>query len=118
MNIYERIKTLCKQQNLTVTSLEKELGFAKGSLSKIDSHKPSSERIHKLADRLGVSASYILTGETDSYYTNKETARYAQEIFENPDLRALFDAGFDSTPEDLKMATDLLKRLKGTNSDE
>lgn len=51
------------------------------------------------------------------YYTDPETAAVAQELFDDPDLRVLFDAARDSKPEDLRMAADLLRRLKGTNPD-
>ena len=54
-------------------------------------------------------------GEFPSYYENEETAEIAQELYENEDMRLLFDAAKDSRPEDLKMAADLLKRLKATN---
>lgn len=54
-------------------------------------------------------------GEIPSYYENEETAEIAQELYENEDMRLLFDAAKDSRPEDLKMAADLLKRLKATN---
>ena len=55
--------------------------------------------------------------QQDDYYINPETAKVAQAIFDDTDLHALFDAAQDSKPEDLKMAADLLRRLKGTNSD-
>lgn len=55
--------------------------------------------------------------EIPSYYENEETAEIAQELYENEDMRLLFDAAKDSKPEDLKMAADLLKRLKSTNPD-
>lgn len=55
--------------------------------------------------------------QQDKYYINDETARVAQAIYDDSDLHALFDAAQDSKPEDLKMAADLLRRLKGTNSD-
>lgn len=54
-------------------------------------------------------------GEFPSYYENEETAEIAQELYENEDMRLLFDAAKDSRPEDLKMAADLLMRLKATN---
>lgn len=54
-------------------------------------------------------------GKIPSYYENEETAEIAQELYENEDMRLLFDAAKDSRPEDLKMAADLLKRLKATN---
>ena len=51
------------------------------------------------------------------YYTDPETAQLAQELFEDKDLRMLFDAARDSKPQDLQMAADLLRRLKETNPD-
>lgn len=57
----------------------------------------------------------IERGEIPSYYDDDETAEIAQELYENEDMRLLFDAAKDSRPEDLKMAADLLKRLKATN---
>lgn len=54
MSKYERIKELCKDRGVTITGLEKELGFARGSLSKIDKNKPSYERLEKLANYFGV----------------------------------------------------------------
>ena len=53
--------------------------------------------------------------QQDTYYINPETARVAQAIYDDSDLHALFDAAQNSKPEDLKMAADLLRRLKGTN---
>ena len=55
--------------------------------------------------------------QQDDYYINPETAKVAQAIFDDTDLHALFDAAQNSKPEDLKMAADLLRRLKSTNSD-
>ena len=46
------------------------------------------------------------------YYINHETARMAQTIFENKELRALFDAAQDAKPDDLKTAYDVLLALK------
>lgn len=61
--IYKRIKELCKASGDTITGLEAKLGFARGSLSKIDKNKPSSERVRKLAEYFNVTQNYILTGE-------------------------------------------------------
>ena len=51
--------------------------------------------------------------EKHSYYLDKETSEKAKELFENSDMRVLFDAARGSKPEDLQMAADLLRRLKG-----
>ena len=51
------------------------------------------------------------------YYTDPETAKVAQEVFDNPDLRMLFHAARDAKPEDIKLAADMLRRFKETNPD-
>lgn len=61
--IYERIKALCKKNKISVNLLELELGIAKGSLCKIDKHKPSSERMQAIAMRLSTTVDYLMTGK-------------------------------------------------------
>lgn len=65
--------------------------------------KISAERLQTIADYLGVSYWYLLTGEKDGYYINPETAEMAQELFDNRDLRLLFDVARDVTPEQLRI---------------
>lgn len=79
MRIYERIRNLCKVNGITVTGLEKSLGFARGSLSKIDTNRPSFERISKLADSLGVTTDYLMTGETQSWLASVNTTVKSQQ---------------------------------------
>lgn len=116
--IYQRIKDLCKQKGLTVTGLEKELGFSRGSLIKIDKSTPSVDRLQKIADRLGVTSDFLMHGkESEMYYINEETAEIAQKIFTNPDLKVLFDAAQGVSPENIKLAAQMLERMKETNPD-
>lgn len=65
--IYERIKHLCKQNGLSVNLLEKELGLSRGSLCKIDKHKPSTEKMQTLAKRLGTTVDYLISGEENKF---------------------------------------------------
>ena len=46
------------------------------------------------------------------YYLNDETAAIAQNIFENKELRLLFDAAKDAEPEDLETVHSMLLALK------
>lgn len=62
MLTYETIKKLCKAQGVTVTGVEKELGFARGSLCKVNTNKPSMEKVQKLANYFSVSVEYLMTG--------------------------------------------------------
>ena len=69
-----------------------------------------------IAEYFHVSVDYVMTGEEkeggEKYYLNEETAEMAQALFENKDLRVLFDAAKDASPEDLKTTYDMLMALK------
>ena len=62
---------------------------------------PKSDKLRKIADALGVSVDTLITGE--HYYIDPDTAQIAQEIYENKELRILFDASRKATPEQLKL---------------
>lgn len=116
MTVYERIESLRKERKISQGNLEKELGFSNGSISKWKTSMPKPERLQKIADYFGVTVDYLMTGnESDGkerYYTNDETASIAQEIFDNKELRLLFDAAKDAQPDDLQTVHQMLLALK------
>lgn len=63
MNLKERIKTLCKERGITVNKLEKTLGFGTGYVSKLDNSTPNTAKIKLIADYLGVTVDYLMTGK-------------------------------------------------------
>lgn len=117
--LYEVIKSLCDERGIALTALEKQLGFSRGSLGKLKSGiKPSAERLQKIADFFNVSVEYLSTGkQPENYYLNDETAQIAQEIFDDPNLRALFCAARGVKPEQMKLAEQMLRQFKETNID-
>ena len=121
MTRYEKIKELSKEKGITITGLEKELGFARGSLSKIDKNTPSIDRLEKLSNYFDIRIEYFLEdekkGSDDKYYQDQDTVYLAQTIFDNPDLHALMDAAKDCRSEYIRSAVQLLKTLKETNPD-
>ena len=122
MKIYDRIKELCKEKGITITGLEKELGFARGSLSKIDKNRPSIDRIQKLSNYFNKPVNYFTSdtvqniGHQKEYYEN-ETYEMAQAIFDRPDLHALMKAAMDCDPDQIQSVADMLLRFKETNID-
>ena len=116
MTVYERIESLRKERKISQGNLEKELGFSNGSISKWKTSMPKPERLQKIADYFGVTVDYLMTGnESDGkerYYTNDETASIAQEIFDNKEMRLLFDAAKDAQPDDLQTVHQMLLALK------
>lgn len=140
----ERIKELRTMRGMSQQDLADLLDLNKVTISQYErgARKPDLNVLTALSDIFNVSVDYIL-GNDDmtvrivgkdglqkldgvsnlgqhnkaQWYINEETAKIAQEIFDDPNKRALFDAARDSRPEDLKMATDLLERFKETNTD-
>jgi transcriptional regulator with XRE-family HTH domain len=121
MEWFERIKMLRKQKGWSQDTLAQKAGYTDRSMiSKIEKGCVDLQRsqLIKFAEVLGTTASELIgessSGEIEGYYTN-DTLEAAQKLFEDRDMRILFDAARDSRPEDLQMAADLLKRLKATN---
>lgn len=106
--LYERIKELCKIKRVSVSQLEKDLGFAKGSISKIDRHKPSADKIEKLSEYFGVQFNE-LTGSV--YYEDEETREYALFLKVHPEYKVLFDASRRVKPEDIALVQALIERF-------
>lgn len=121
MNTVEKIKSICKEKKIPISRLEKECGFANGYIGQLKKGSVPSDRLLKISDYLGVAPTKLADDDVKNnvhesgYYFNDETAKVAQELFEDPDLRMLFDAARNARPEDLKMAADLLRRFKETN---
>lgn len=85
---------------------------------------PRMGKLQLLADYFHVEKSALIELQSDvghkeqTYYTNPETAKVAQEIFDNSDLRILFDAAKDSSPEQLKLAAEMLRQFKKTSGED
>ncbi len=62
MSMLVNIQVLCKEHGISVPSLEKELGFGKGSIYKWDKNSPSIDKLQKVADYFEVSVERILYG--------------------------------------------------------
>lgn len=114
MTTYEKIKYLCDQKGIAITVLEKEIGFGRGSIGKLKTGSTTLKRLQIIADYFGVDVEYFsdTAKEEGKYYINEETAQLAQALFENRDLRVLFDAAKDASPEDLQTTYDMLMALK------
>lgn len=79
---------------------------------------PSRTTQEQLADYFNVTLDYLMGRDDHSiYYLTPETAQIAQRVFDDPNLKVLFDAANGASPEDIKLAAEMLKRLKETNPD-
>lgn len=99
--MYEIFEKLLNARGITIYKFCKETGVSESTI---------------YTWRKKVTADYLMTGkekDADSkYYLNDETAAIAQNIFENRELRLLFDAAKDAEPEDLETVHSMLLALK------
>lgn len=127
-NFQNVLKSLRKSEGLTQTDLASALNISRSAIGMYESgaREPDFETLEMIADYFNVDVDYLMgrTNKTtklinpnaDShYYLNEETRAIAQDIYENPDLRILFDASKNTTPEDLKFIIEMVKRMKGEN---
>ncbi|MGO5051210.1 helix-turn-helix domain-containing protein [Lachnospiraceae bacterium LCP25S3_G4] len=115
--MYEVFVELLQRFNVTAYKVAKETGISQTTFSNWKSGRsiPKADSLQKIADYFNVSVEYLMTGEEkncgDAYYLNDETAQIAQEIFDNPDMKGLFDIARDTPPERLKTYCEFLKKL-------
>lgn len=92
--MYKKIKDLCNKAGITITGLESTLGFARGSLSKIDNHKPSAEKLQKIADYFGIRVDWLQG--TSEYKTDDELfLSYSENNLSITDVIPLIQYGAD-----------------------
>ena len=112
MKIQENIRRLRKDRKLSQTDLAEAIGVSTAAISSYETgaHVPPLDVIQLLATFFHVPIVDI-TGDDREYYMSDTTAALAQELFDNPDLRMLLDAGRKAKPEDIQMAAEMLRRL-------
>lgn len=80
MTTLDRIKTLCKEKGINITSLEKECGFSQNSIVKWAKTSPSADRIISVSKFFNVSADYLLC------LTDKPRPLETGNIIKRPDF--------------------------------
>lgn len=115
MTFNERLKELRERRGLSQVALADKLGVSKSAVSMYErgERNPDFETLEIIADFFNVDMNYLLGKDDGStYYLDPEAAEMAKEIFEDPNLRILFDASRKVSKEDLQLVVDMVKRLK------
>lgn len=121
MAFSDSLQELRTKAHLTQEELSKRTGLSKSAIGMYEQGRrfPSEEVLELFADFFNVNMDTLL-GKTkrSTYYLDPETAKLAQEVYDNPDLRILFDASRDLRPEDIKFVVDMINRMKRSDSHE
>lgn len=115
--VFDRVKQLCKMNQITMKKLEQDLGISPNSAYRWKTFNPATETLNKLAEYFDVSQEYILTGkdtiaEKYEYYTDPETAELIEVIKTSPELKAIFRVTRSMPKERLDAIYNLIKDLK------
>lgn len=118
----EYVRDLCKQKGIAISKLEKDLGFSNGYLNPKKMDNIPYDRALLIYKYLGgdlniMTGTDTVIGEEMPYYLNDETREIAQEIFDNPDLKSLFDMSRKMSPERLKAHIEFMKNLQNSESE-
>lgn len=62
--LYKKIQKICDSKGLTVSGLEKDLGFSNSTIRKWKNSSPSIENLKKVADYFGITVDELISEET------------------------------------------------------
>ena len=125
---YRLIKAM-DREGIRAADLARKTGLLESTISQYRSGyaKPKVERLALLANALHVNPVWLMgldvpmdvqtNAPPTDYYLDPEAAEIAQRVFDDPDLRILFHAAQDVSPENIRLAAEMLRRMKETNPD-
>lgn len=108
------IRSLRIKENLTQEELAKIIKVSRSTMGSYEqgTRDPTIETLERFADYFNVDMNYLTGTVSEEYYLDLKSRQVAQEIFVNKELRALFDASRNASPEDLEIVKNLLLSLK------
>lgn len=77
--IYKSISRLCAEKGLTISVLERKLGFGKSTIAKWKTAEPGAEKLAAVAKRLGVSMEALIYGEEPGCISGSVTVLHSGE---------------------------------------
>ncbi|MCB6475556.1 helix-turn-helix domain-containing protein [Emergencia timonensis] len=114
MAFNDRLKELRERKGISQASLADDLGVSKSAISMYErgERNPDFETLETIADYFNVDMNYLLCKEDRSiYYLDPEAAEMAQEMYDRPEMKVLFDASRKATKEDIEQVAEILKKL-------
>lgn len=101
--LYKRIEKLCKENNVNVTTMCKETGVSRGSMTDLKSGRKkslSTETIAKISEYFAVTTDYLITGnKQDSFDLSDDDIKFA--LFNGSE--GITDAMFDEVKQFAEM---------------
>lgn len=115
-----KLNEIKESKGYTLKEISNLTQIPHSSISKIFAgfnKNPTIDVLQKIANALGCGIDDFINYEVEpksAYYTDRQTNEIAQEIYENKDLRILFDASKNLSPEDIQAVVEIAKRIQST----
>lgn len=115
--LYDSLAKLLKERDISWYKLGKDTGISQQTIHnwRIGRNEPGREALNKIAEYLGVSVDYLVSGREEppqpKEFNNKLDAM-KEELRRRPDKRILFDAMDGATEEDIKRVVAIIEALK------
>lgn len=114
------IKKARLQQNMTLDDVAKIVGVSRQTIQRYESGvigNIPSDKIEKIAMALRTTPGALMGWDSDTpanngYYDDPDTAVLAEKLRTDPELKILFSAAQDLSPEEMQQAANYIKFLK------
>lgn len=129
-DLYNRIEGLCADSGINITTMCKESGASRASLTDLKMGRKqslSTDTLSKISVYFGVSVDYLLGNESKEKAPAESEGRFKEgelirldadsmeilrAVRERPDMKILFSVTKNVTPEDLKKAIKIVEAFK------
>jgi transcriptional regulator with XRE-family HTH domain len=99
VQIYRQIVRICEEKNISIARLEKETGFALGTVRIWGAVMPSIDKMVKVADFLGVSVDELCERNVD----NKAVESFVNELQKQSPDEAMLIQAYRLIPEEHRL---------------
>lgn len=116
--IGERIKERRTALGLTLQDLSDKAGVSRQTIFRYengDIKNIPSDKIELIATALETTPAFLMGWDEEEpqqgYYLDPEAAEIAQEVYERPELKVLFDASRKVSAEDIQFVVEMIDRM-------
>lgn len=122
MNLTDKLDYLMQERKMNKRNLSLETGIPYTTIDAF--YKKGTENIKlstlkRLSDYFGITLDEIADDSIDitnknsnQYYIDKNASDYAEVLKNNTGMRQLFDAAMDVSEDDLKIAVEMIRRMR------
>ena len=127
MNIYEKIKRLCEAEGFFISNLGDKIPGLILDKSTVSMWKkgsrPRPSTLKSIAEYFGKPIEYFYDDyeeedEPKQFYADDDVQAIAQELYDNPAARALFNASKKLSKQEMLMVASLIESLTGGKTDQ